>query len=168
MRPSKHAKIVATLGPASDDLQTIQALFTAGADVFRLNFSHGKHEDHQRRLEIIREVERQGGRPIGVLLDLQGPKLRIGTFPGGPIQLAEGQAFRLDLDTEAPGSNSRVLLPHPEIFAVLEPGAELLLDDGRVRLRVERCGPKSAGIRAERCRLDTALRSRTALTKPGS
>jgi pyruvate kinase len=81
MRPSKHAKIEATLGSASDDLQTIQALFNAGADVFRLNFSHGKHEDHQRRLEIIREVERQGGRPIGVLLDLQGPKLRIGTLP---------------------------------------------------------------------------------------
>ncbi|MDZ5457489.1 pyruvate kinase [Azohydromonas lata] len=147
MRPSKHAKIVATLGPASDDFQTIQALFNAGADVFRLNFSHGRHEDHQRRLEIIREVERQGGRPIGVLLDLQGPKLRIGTFPGGPIQLAEGQAFRLDLDAKAPGSAGRVLLPHPEIFAALQPGAELLLDDGRVRLRVERCGADFAETR---------------------
>src|SRR4030095_7916972 len=155
MRPSKHAKIVATLGPASDDLKTIQALFDAGADVFRLNFSHGEHEDHQRRLEIIREVERQGGRPIGVLLDLQGPKLRIGTFPGGPIQLTEGQAFRLDLDTEAPGSNSRVLLAHPEIFAVLEPGAELLLNDGRVRLRssvAARASPRRESSMAGRCR----------------
>jgi pyruvate kinase len=147
MRPSKHAKIVATLGPASDDVQTIQALFTAGADVFRLNFSHGTHEDHRRRLALVREVERRGGRPIGVLLDLQGPKLRIGTFPGGPIQLSEGQAFRLDLDTTTPGNASRVLLPHPEIFAVLEPGAELLLDDGRVRLRVERCGADFAETR---------------------
>ena len=147
MRPSKHAKIVATLGPASDDFQTIQALFNAGADVFRLNFSHGKHEDHQRRMEIIREVERQGGRPIGVLLDLQGPKLRIGTFPGGPIQLSEDQAFRLDLDAKSPGSAGRVLLPHPEIFAALQPGAELLLDDGRVRLRVERCGADFAETR---------------------
>lgn len=140
MRPIKHAKIVATLGPASDDLSTIQALFDAGADVFRLNFSHGTHEDHQRRIEIIREVERQGGRPIGVLLDLQGPKLRIGTFPEGPIQLSEGQSFRLDLDASIPGSARRVLLPHPEIFAALQPGTELLLDDGRVRLRVEQCG----------------------------
>ena len=87
MRTRKNAKIVATLGPASDDRPTIQALFEAGADVFRLNFSHGTHEDHQRRLKIIRDVEREGGRPIGVLLDLQGPKLRIGTFPGGPVQL---------------------------------------------------------------------------------
>ncbi|MDZ5454950.1 pyruvate kinase [Azohydromonas lata] len=140
MRQSKHAKIVATLGPASDDRATIEALFDAGANVFRLNFSHGKHEDHQRRLEIIRSIERDSGRPIGVLLDLQGPKLRIGTFPEGPIRLEEGQAFRLDLDTKTPGSAKRVLLPHPEIFAALKPGADLLLDDGRVRLRVERCG----------------------------
>src|SRR4030095_12631213 len=99
-------------------------LLCGGADVFRLNLRPGQHTDPQRRLEILREVERQGGRPIGVLLDLQGPKLRIGTFPEGPIQLTESQAFRLDLDTEASASNSRVLLPHPEIFAVLEPGAE--------------------------------------------
>jgi pyruvate kinase len=140
MRPTKHAKIVATLGPASDDRATIQALFEAGANVFRLNFSHGKHEDHQRRLQLIRDIERDSGRPIGVLLDLQGPKLRIGTFPDGPIRLEEGQPFRLDLDAKTPGSAKRVLLPHPEIFAALQPGAELLLDDGRVRLRVERCG----------------------------
>ncbi|MBL8302763.1 MAG: pyruvate kinase [Ideonella sp.] len=147
MRTRKIAKIVATLGPASDDRPTIQALFEAGADVFRLNFSHGTHEDHQRRLEIIRDVEREGGRPIGVLLDLQGPKLRIGTFPGGPVQLEEGQAFRLDLDTGISGDSSRVMLPHPEIFAVLQPGAELLLDDGRVRLCVEQCGPNFADTR---------------------
>jgi len=139
-RRNKHAKIVATLGPASDDRPTIQALFDAGADVFRLNFSHGKHEDHRRRLELIREVERDSGRPVGVLLDLQGPKLRIGTFPDGPIQLLEGAAFRLDLDLNTSGSSSRVALPHPEIFAALQTGTELLLDDGRLRLRVERFG----------------------------
>src|SRR5678816_711892 len=147
MTPDKHAKIVATLGPASNDLATIQSLVQAGANVFRLNFSHGAHEDHQRRLAIIREVERQSGRPIGVLLDLQGPKLRIGTFADGPVQLEEGEAFRLDLDSESPGTMHRVLLPHPEIFAVLEPGAELLLNDGRVRLQVERCGPDFADTR---------------------
>src|SRR4051812_16551483 len=110
MRRSKQAKIVATLGPASDDRKTIQALFDAGADVFRLNFSHGKHEDHKRRLDLIREIEHGSGRPIGVLLDLQGPKLRIGTFPGGPIALVEGAQFRLDLDAKSPGNIERVAL----------------------------------------------------------
>lgn len=147
MRRSKHAKIVATLGPASDDRKTIQALFDAGADVFRLNFSHGKHEDHKRRLDLIREIERDSGRPIGVLLDLQGPKLRIGTFPGGPITLLEGAQFRLDLDAKSPGNIERVSLPHPEIFAALETGTELLLDDGRLRLRVEGFGKDFADTR---------------------
>jgi pyruvate kinase len=147
MRRIKHAKIVATLGPASDERQTIQALFDAGADVFRLNFSHGTHEDHKRRLDLIREVERASGRPIGVLLDLQGPKLRIGTFPEGPIELVEGKAFRLDLDTKVPGSATRVALPHPEIFAALESGTDLLLDDGRLRLRVEEFGQDFAVTR---------------------
>jgi pyruvate kinase len=140
VRRTKNAKIVATLGPASDDLATIRSLFDAGADVFRLNFSHGVHEDHKRRLDLIRQVERDTGRPVGVLLDLQGPKLRIGTFTEGAITLEEGEAFRLDLDSATPGESSRVSLPHPEIFAALEPGADLLLDDGRVRLRVTACG----------------------------
>ncbi|BDT67805.1 pyruvate kinase [Comamonadaceae bacterium OS-1] len=147
MRRNKHAKIVATLGPASDDKSTIRALFDAGADVFRLNFSHGKHADHQRRLDLLREIERDTGRPIAVLLDLQGPKLRIGTFAAGPVSLAEGAAFRFDLDSQTSGSSSRVALPHPEIFAALEIGTELLLDDGRLRLRVERFGPDFADTR---------------------
>lgn len=147
MKPNKYAKIVATLGPASDDRATIQALFEAGANVFRLNFSHGKHEDHQRRMDTIRAIEHDSGRPIGVLLDLQGPKLRVGTFAGGPVQLKEGQAFRLDLDESKPGTAERVLLPHPEIFAALVPGAELLIDDGRLRLKVERCGSDFAETR---------------------
>ena len=147
MRRNKNSKIVATLGPASDDHETIRALFEAGADVFRLNFSHGKHEDHHRRLEIIRDIERSSCRPIGVLLDLQGPKLRIGTFPDGPVTLVEGQAFRLDLDSATPGSATRVALPHPEIFAALETGTDLLLDDGRLRLRVEQFGADFAQTR---------------------
>jgi pyruvate kinase len=140
MRRNRNAKIIATLGPASDELQTIRALFDAGADVFRLNFSHGLHEDHKRRLDLIRQVEQDSGRPIGVLLDLQGPKLRIGTFADGPVQLQEGAPFRLDLDAATPGNTSRVSLPHPEIFAALETGTNLLLDDGKVRLRVEKFG----------------------------
>lgn len=140
MRRLRNAKIVATLGPASTTPETIGALFDAGADVFRLNFSHGTHEDHRHRLETIRAIERERGRPIGVLLDLQGPKLRIGTFADGPVQLATQAAFRIDLDHKTPGSVVRVSLPHPEIFAALHEGAELLLDDGKIRLRVDRRG----------------------------
>jgi pyruvate kinase len=144
VRRNKNAKIIATLGPASDDRQTIAALFEAGADVFRLNFSHGVHEDHRRRLDLIRQVEQASGRPIGVLLDLQGPKLRIGTFADGPVSLQEGASFRLDLDSEKPGNVARVSLPHPEIFAALAQGTHLLLDDGKVRLRVVAFGPDFA------------------------
>lgn len=135
-----NAKIVATLGPASADRATIEALVRAGADVFRLNFSHGTHADHQQRLDLIRSIEADIGRPIGVLLDLQGPKLRVGTFAGGPVKLIEGAAFRLDLERDKPGDVTRAPLPHPEIFAALKSGAELLLDDGRLRLKVEKCG----------------------------
>lgn len=144
MRRHRNAKIVATLGPASSERATIAALFAAGVDVFRLNFSHGSHEDHRRRLQLIREIEAETGRPIGVLLDLQGPKLRIATFVAGPVRLEEGAPFCLDLDAATPGTSARVALPHPEIFAALQPGACLLLDDGRIRLKVLRCGPDFA------------------------
>jgi pyruvate kinase len=146
MRRLRHAKIVATLGPASSDLGTIRALFDAGADVFRLNFSHGSHAQHQERLDLIRRVERETGRPIGVLLDLQGPKLRVGTFAAGPIRLEAGAAFRLDLDL-APGDERRASLPHPEIFAALKADTDLLIDDGKIRLRVESRGPDFAATR---------------------
>ncbi|MBV8033689.1 pyruvate kinase [Roseateles sp.] len=146
MRRTRNAKIVATLGPASSDRDTVRRLFLAGVDVFRLNFSHGSADDHRARFAILRDLEQETGRPIGILADLQGPKLRVGTFADGPVMLAEGQAFRLDLDT-APGDVRRAGLPHPEIFAALVPGAELLLDDGRLRLVVERCGPEFAETR---------------------
>ena len=139
----RKAKIVATLGPASSSPDVVRALFEAGVDVFRLNFSHGSHEDHQRRLEIIRRLEHDTGRPIGVLIDLQGPKLRIGTFAAGPISLVTGGRLRLDLSGE-PGNPERAPLPHPEIFAALAPGVQLLLDDGKIRLEVEECGPDFA------------------------
>lgn len=138
--PRNQAKIVATLGPASSDKTAIRALVDAGADVFRLNFSHGTHADHQQRYALIREIEAEIGQPIGVLADLQGPKLRVGTFEGDAVQLQAGQAFRLDLLAERPGDATRVAMPHPEIFAALHEGAELLLDDGRLRLRVQRFG----------------------------
>jgi pyruvate kinase len=146
MRRQRNAKIVATLGPASSDFQTVRALFDAGADVFRLNFSHGAHADHKERFEVIRRIERETGRPIAILLDLQGPKLRVGTFAGGKVQLEPGARFQVDLDP-APGNADRVQLPHPEIFAAMKDGADLLLDDGRIRLRVEQHGGDAAVTR---------------------
>jgi pyruvate kinase len=143
MRRQRNAKIIATLGPASSSSEMIRKLFNAGADVFRLNFSHGSHGDHKARLDIIRDLERETGRPIAILLDLQGPKLRLGTFREGKVNLTAGQAIRLDLATD-PGDDKRASLPHPEIFAALKPQTNLLLDDGKVRLRVERCGPDFA------------------------
>ncbi|MBR0934378.1 pyruvate kinase [Bradyrhizobium jicamae] len=136
MRRQRNAKIVATLGPASGTPEIIRRLVEAGADVFRLNFSHGTHEDHRKRYDIIRSVEEETGRPIGVLADLQGPKLRLGTFAEGRVQLATGDTFALDLKG-GPGTRQRVSLPHPEIFQALAPGVQLLLDDGKVRLEVE-------------------------------
>ena len=139
MRRHRKIKIVATLGPASSDIGTIRALHDAGADVFRLNMSHGTHDDIRARHAIIRAVEAETGRPIAILADLQGPKLRVGTFARGSEELAEGAPFRLDLDP-AEGDGQRVTLPHPEIFAALEPGSSLLVNDGKIRLRVDRCG----------------------------
>ena len=138
MRRQRQAKIVATLGPASSGEAMIRSLFLAGVDVFRLNFSHGTHDQHRERLATIRKVERDVDRPIGVLADLQGPKLRVGTFASGPVTLEAGSQFRLDLQ-DLPGDATRASLPHPEIFAALKPGASLLLDDGKIRLRVTRC-----------------------------
>jgi pyruvate kinase len=139
LRRARRAKIVATLGPASSERAVIKALFEAGVDVFRLNFSHGSHADHRERLQTIREIEAEVGRPIAVLLDLQGPKLRIGKLANGPVTLKSGSAFRLDLVPER-GVETRAPLPHPEIFAALRPDTDLLVDDGKVRLRVRRCG----------------------------
>jgi pyruvate kinase len=139
MRRLRNVKIVATLGPASSDYQTIRALFEAGADVFRLNMSHGTHDDIRARHVIIRQIEADTGRPICILADLQGPKLRVGTFANGAEDLVEGATFRMDLDP-TPGDINRVNLPHPEIFAALEPGSSLLVNDGKIRLLVDTCG----------------------------
>jgi len=143
MRRHRNVKIVATLGPASSDYDTIRALHEAGADVFRLNMSHGEHSEIAERHRIIRQIEEDLNSPIAILADLQGPKLRVGTFANGEEELIEGAAFRLDLD-EAEGDVGRVCLPHPEIFAALEPGADLLVNDGKIRLRVTACGPDFA------------------------
>src|ERR1700760_1189579 len=141
LRPKIHrrrrTKIIATLGPASSTPEVMARLFQAGADVFRLNFSHGTHEDHAKRFAMIRQLEDRFDRPIGILADVQGPKLRVGSFSGGRVFLQTGQQFQLDLNP-TPGSALRVNLPHPEIIEAASIGCSLLLDDGKLRLRVER------------------------------
>jgi len=146
MRRNRNAKIVATLGPSTSTETMIRQLFVAGVDVFRLNFSHGTQEDHRVRCDLARSVAREFGRPVGILADLQGPKLRVGRFAGGAIELVPGEPFRLDLDP-AEGNAKRVNLPHPEIFAALEAGAALLLDDGKLQLKVEKFGKDHAETR---------------------
>src|SRR3954464_13716135 len=140
LRRRRPTKITATLGPASSSLDVLTRLFQAGADVFRLNFSHGTHEDHAARFAMIRELEERFGRPIGILADVQGPKLRVGRFGGGRVHLQTGQKFRLDLNA-TPGDAQRVNLPHPEIIEAASINSSLLLDDGKLRLRVVRKRP---------------------------
>jgi pyruvate kinase len=135
MRRERAVKIVSTLGPASSSREVIQRLFEAGADIFRLNFSHGTHEEHAERYRYIRELEAKYGRPVGVMADLQGPKIRVGDFEGGRIELKNGASFTIDADP-TPGDEYRVSMSNPEIFSSLEPGHDLLLDDGKVRLEV--------------------------------
>jgi len=136
MHRERNVKIVATLGPASSTPDRIRALVEAGADVFRLNFSHGSHDDHLARIHAVRALEQQTGRPIGLLADLQGPKLRIGAFREGAVDLIAGQTFRLDMEG-TPGDVTGVSLPHPEVLSSLKPNTDLLLDDGKIRLRVK-------------------------------
>jgi pyruvate kinase len=140
MRHRRAAKILATLGPSSTTPERIRALFDAGADAFRFNFSHGSHDDHAARYDMVRKVEAESGRPITVIMDLQGPKLRVGRFADeGGIELKAGDPFRLDLIDE-PGDQRRVGLPHPEIFQAVSEGTDLLLNDGRIRLRIKKLG----------------------------
>ena len=137
LRRRRRTKIIATIGPASSTAEVLARLFQAGADVFRLNFSHGTQDDHAERIAMIRALEIKVGRPIGILADVQGPKLRVGRFGGGRVHLQTGQMFRLDLNP-TPGDSQRVNLPHPEIIEAAAIGTTLLLDDGKLRLRVAR------------------------------
>jgi pyruvate kinase len=131
----RKVKILATLGPASSDPDMIRALVEAGADAFRINMSHGSQAEKAKLVEAIRALEKTLHRPMTIVFDLQGPKLRVGKFKGGSVQLTPGQMFVLDRDKE-PGDANRVELPHPELFQALSKDAELLIDDGKIRLRV--------------------------------
>jgi pyruvate kinase len=139
MRRNRRAKIVATVGPASGSPEMLEALFLAGVDTFRLNFSHGTHEDHAKVHAAIRALEQKMGRPIGILQDLQGPKIRVGTIKNGKFSVVAGEQVRFVL-SGPDGDKMSIPLPHPEIFKAVTPGNDLLIDDGRVRVRVTGLG----------------------------
>ena len=138
MRRERAAKIISTLGPSSTSPEIIASLFEAGADVFRLNFSHGTHEEHKERYDTIREIEKKFDRPIGIIADLQGPKIRVGNFADGKIELKNGAKLILDSDHDTDGNVERVSISNPEIYPSLEPGVEMLLDDGKLKVVVEK------------------------------
>ncbi|ARQ00504.1 pyruvate kinase [Pseudorhodoplanes sinuspersici] len=162
MRRQRRTKIVATLGPASGDRNVITRLFEAGADVFRINMSHTSHDRMRELIDMIRSIEHEQGRPIGILVDLQGPKLRLGTFGGGFTMVKKGDTFVLDSNKEA-GDAGRVYLPHPEILEATQPGQTLLLDDGKVRLI---CIDKAPGQLTTRVEVGGKLSDRKGVSLP--
>ena len=143
MRRLRRVKILATLGPASQDRAILSRLVEAGADIFRINMSHATHDDMRERVRVIREISKEHGHEIGILVDLQGPKLRVGEFANGGVDLIRGQSFVLDAD-KTPGDTTRVHLPHPEILRALKPGHTVLIDDGKVRLHITEATPTRA------------------------
>ncbi|QIQ87770.1 pyruvate kinase [Erythrobacter sp.] len=152
----RKVKILATIGPASRSPEMLRRLFRSGADAFRLNMSHGSHDDHAKAIRAIRALEKEFTRPIAILADLQGPKLRVGTFKGGEAVIRHGSHFTLDRDP-TPGDASRVCLPHPELFGILERGQRLLINDGKIRLVVReadeneiRCSAEVGGVISDR------------------
>ncbi|MBS0410615.1 MAG: pyruvate kinase [Proteobacteria bacterium] len=161
---NRRTRIVATLGPASRAPDIVKALAEAGVDVFRLNFSHGTHDDHAAALKAVRAAEDHVRRPLAALADLQGPKFRLGAFARGKIAIAQGQAIRFDLDP-APGDSRRAPLPHPEVLRVLRPGMEVVLDDGKVRLRVTGVGTDWADTEVT---AGDALSDRKGVSVPGA
>ena len=142
MRRNRKVKILATVGPASSEEPMLRKLFEAGADVFRINMSHSSHDLMRELVKRIRNVELAVKRPIGILCDLQGPKLRVGKFENVKVELTPGQTFTLD-DNPAPGNKERVFLPHPEILQSVQPGHRLLIDDGKLALVAEASDGKS-------------------------
>lgn len=137
----KRVKIVSSVGPAISSETMIEKAIKAGVNVFRLNFSHGAHEDHKKSYDIIRAVAKKLNMPVGILADLQGPKLRVGKFKDSKVVLSEGETFILDQKDEL-GDKTRVNLPHPQIFAAIKEDDILLIDDGKIRLQVEKFDPE--------------------------
>ena len=152
----RRIKILATIGPASRSPEMLRRLFRAGADAFRVNMSHGSQDDHAKAIAAIRALEKEFARPIAILADLQGPKLRVGEFVGGKAVIRHGGHFNFDRDP-SPGDDSRVCLPHPELFGILERGQRLVINDGKIRLIVReadanriRCSAEVGGVISDR------------------
>ncbi|MEW4449024.1 pyruvate kinase [Qipengyuania sp. JC766] len=152
----RKVKILATLGPASRDPDMLRRLFKAGADAFRVNMSHGDHATHAATIKAVRDLEKEFGRPIAILCDLQGPKLRVGTFKDSRAVIRHSGHFTLDRRDE-PGDETRVFLPHPELFGLMQKGQRLLINDGKIRLRVIRadedeilCSAEVGGVISDR------------------
>ena len=152
----RKVKILATIGPASRSPEMLRKLFEAGADAFRVNMSHGSHADHEKAIKAIRALEKEFARPIAILADLQGPKLRVGTFKDGKAVLRHSGHFTLDRDP-TPGDDTRVCLPHPELFGILERGQRLLINDGKIKLVVKEadedrifCSAEVGGVISDR------------------
>lgn len=164
MITNRQTKILATLGPASNITDVVEELFHAGANAFRLNFSHGKHEDIAKLVKIIRDLEKKHKTPIAIVADMQGPKLRIGEFKEGSIKLEKNQKFRFDLDP-ALGDETRVCLPHPEVLDVLDEGSLIFLDDGKVRARVKKTGDDFVEVEI---RAGSKLSNKKGLNVPGA
>ena len=135
MKRNRKSKILSTLGPATSNKKIIKDLFVSGADIFRLNFSHGSTEEHRKNYNLIREVEKEIGRPICIIADLQGPKLRIGEFKNNEVEIKKGNEFQLDLNKNL-GDENRVYFPHPEVYQSLTPNSIILINDGKIRLQV--------------------------------
>ncbi len=144
----RKVKILATIGPSCSDADTLRQLFISGADAFRFNMSHGEHHQHAENFRTVRALEKEFNRPIAVLCDLQGPKLRVGTFADDKAVIPHGAEFTLDRD-ETPGDATRVCLPHPELFGLLEKGQRLLINDGKIRLRVKEADENHILCKAE-------------------
>ena len=164
----RQTKILATLGPSSDTKEKITELFEAGVNAFRLNFSHGEHKDHADRVKIIREIEAEKNRPIAIIADMQGPKLRIGTFKNDSVMMERGMMIRFD-SNPAPGDETRVYLPHPEVMKALEINGLFFLDDGKVRCRIREKGSDDHGdyVVAE-IRAGGRLSNKKGLNVPGA
>jgi pyruvate kinase len=162
MRRNRRVKVVATLGPASSATEMIERLFLAGVDVFRINMSHSTHETARALQNSVRWVGKRHRHPIGILADLQGPKFRVGEFPNGRAFINDGAIFRFEQE-EKPGTSESVYLPHPQIFAAAEPGHMLLLDDGKIRMRVLE---KTKSAIAAEVLVGGALGSRKGITLP--
>lgn len=160
----KHTKIVATIGPASRDAETLRAMIRAGMDVARINFSHGDHPTHGKTIDTVRRIAAEEETVVAILCDIQGPKIRIGRLENEAMHLAAGDPLTLTLD-ELAGKDGIVSLPHPEFLQDIQSGTTLLLDDGNLQLRVKEARPRDLLCEVV---IGGALKSRKGVSAPNA